>query len=185
MKQEIVGYGESGMRLSRRKRGRPRRLLLTDREMEIFNRRRNNLPLESIGRSYEISRERVRQIVDAVGSRLNLPGIRCVVCKRPLWRKRASFRSKCADCRRRRGRCRRCGEEFPVHDRLYGYCGACRYETRPCVMCGKSVTRDRGRNTDSFRNKHWFCDRKCFGRYWGWGRKSNRGFQAAPPEAEI
>lgn len=173
------------MKLYKRKRGRPRRLLLTEREIEIFNKRRNNLTLESIGRSYEISRERVRQIVEAVGSKLNLPGVCCADCKRSLWRKRASFRSKCADCRRRRSRCRRCGEEFPVHDRLYGYCGACRYETRPCAMCGRSVTRDRGRGTDRFRNRQWFCNRKCQGRHWSWGRTSDRGSLVAAPEADI
>ena len=61
--------------------------------------------------------------------------------------------------------CRRCGAIYQsLASRTDAYCRACRTETRPC---GAAITRDRGRDRATFRNRHWFCDRRCFGRWLG------------------
>jgi hypothetical protein len=72
--------------------------------------------------------------------------------------------------------CRRCGTTFTARERAWAYCPAYRTETRPCAECGRPVTHDRGRDRAYFRNRLWFCDRRCFGRWAG----RLHGFAAHP-----
>ncbi|GEM_PF-4216099 len=146
------------------------------RETAIALARHSGLTLAQIGLAHGISRERVRQILARAAARGADVRPRCAVCRMPLSPSDIRF-GLCRACRRRRAReraCRRCGARFAIDHRAYAYCPACRTETRPCAWCGRPITRDRGRRQDAFRNRRWFCNRRCFGRWTG----NTHGFPA-------
>jgi hypothetical protein len=135
---------------------------------EIVEARRAGHTLQEIGDRHHLTRERVRQILARAAQRFGHPVSRaCLGCGTIVTgaRGRAGL---CADCARRRARkrtCRQCGTQFPVRNGAHTYCPDCQTETRPCAACGQPIVRDRTRQNATFRNRQWFCDRRCFGRW--------------------
>jgi hypothetical protein len=135
---------------------------------EIVEARRAGHTLQEIGDRHHLTHERVRQILARAAQRFGHPvGRACLGCGTIVTgaRGRAGL---CADCARRRARkrtCRQCGTQFAVHNGAHTYCPDCQTETRPCAACGQPIVRDRTRQNATFRNRQWFCDRRCFGRW--------------------
>jgi hypothetical protein len=125
--------------------------------------------LARIGERCGLTTRQVHRLLSRAASLAGSPiSPTCPSCGGP----RQSRSRLCRDCAaqdaaaRRLRTCKRCGIPFmPSHGTTY--CPLCRTETttRPCAWCGRPITRDR--TTPSFRNKTWFCNRACFGRYMG------------------
>ena len=115
--------------------------------------------LQQIGNEFGLSRERVRQILNSQGEETQ--SLRRVTPQQ----------------------CQRCGDII-AKNRIH--CDKCQYELHHvqviCDQCGKLFWRSVSSVLQySFlsdnKRQHYFCDRKCFGRWTG----RNRGFGAHPP----
>jgi DNA-binding XRE family transcriptional regulator len=118
--------------------------------------------LEEIGRIVNLTRERVRQLLARESAPPPLE--RCPSCGSIVSRRGYTAPRTCTRCRQTK-LCRLCDHTFLSTTPNAAYCNACRFATQACESCGAPITRDRGRQADRFRNKKWFCDKRCQGRW--------------------
>jgi hypothetical protein len=151
---------------------------ITGQELQIVLMRVFGATLRRIGDWHGVTRERVRRILVSVSSRLTqaddkkripwhrvLTG-RCVLCGRAS--RDVGGKLVCSCCLGTEHTCKTCGAPFRPSPRgSRTYCPSCRVETRPCAWCGKPITRNRSKQAGMFRNKTWFCNRYCYGMWFG------------------
>lgn len=109
---------------------------------------------------------------------ISKPRSKCKRCNAVTYRTKSRLCKSCKPF----GICRICSNPFPrKKSENTRFCNNCRFVTKQCPSCNASITRDRGRQPDTFRNKYWFCSKDHQGKWFG--KNFGRGAQARARKA--